>query len=142
MANNESLKKELAETKTTSLETVLNDNYDKLAEVLPKHMDKERLFRIALSTIKQNPRLSQCTPVSFLGALFSSLSIGLEPVNGKAYIIPYNNSKNINGQWVKVMEAQFQIGYQGLIELFYRHQKSISLFAFYFVSPGSLCGFV
>jgi recombination protein RecT len=41
-------------------------------------------------------------------------------VSGEAYVIPYENSKNINGRWEKVMEAQFQLGYQGLVTLFYR----------------------
>lgn len=65
-----------------------------------------------------------------LGALFQSAQLGLEPnVEGQAYINPYLNSKKItdeNGKtkWIKVLEAQFQIGYKGYIELFYRHEAA------------------
>ncbi|MBR1619891.1 recombinase RecT, partial [bacterium] len=63
-------------------------------------------------------------------ALFQSAQLGLEPnVEGQAYINPYLNSKKItdeNGKtkWIKVLEAQFQIGYKGYIELFYRHEAA------------------
>ena len=69
--------------------------------------------------------MAECTPESFLGALFQSAQLGLEPnVEGQAYLIPYTNSKKVNGEWVKINEVQFQIGYKGYIELFYRHNSA------------------
>lgn len=95
-----------------------------LAKALPKHLSPERLARIATTCIRQNPKLAQCTPASFLGSLFVCAQMGLEPVAGLAYLVPFSNSKNINGQWVKVLECQLIIGYRGISELFYRHEKS------------------
>ena len=106
----------------TTIESLIEENKVKLGEILPANMSKDRLVRIALTSIRLNPKLADCTPQSFLGALFQSAQLGLEPnIEGQAYIIPYNNTKIINGRKQKVTEAQCQIGYKGYIELFYRH---------------------
>ena len=87
-----------------------------LGDALPQHMRPERIVRIALTTLRLNPKLYECKPASFLGALFQSAQLGLEPnVEGQAYIIPYGGN------------AQFQIGYKGYVELFFRHQSALSL---------------
>lgn len=85
-----------------------------IAKALPSVITPERFTRIVLSAISVNQKLASCTPNSFLGAMMTSAQLGLE-VNtplGQAYVLPYYN----NG----VLEAQFQIGYKGLIDLAYR----------------------
>ena len=103
---------------------LINSSTRELAKALPKHLSPERLARIATTCIRQNPKLAQCTPASFMGALFVCAQMGLEPVAGLAHLVPFSNSKNINGQWVKVLECQLIIGFKGIAELFYRHEKS------------------
>ena len=103
---------------------MMNGSLKELSKALPKHLSPERLVRIATTAIRQNPKLSQCTPASFMGALFTSAQLGLEPVAGLSYLIPFDNSKCVNGNWIKVTECQFVIGYKGISELFYRHEKS------------------
>jgi hypothetical protein len=79
-----------------------------IAKALPSVITPERFTRIVLSAISVNPKLAECTPKSFLGAMMTSAQLGLE-VNtplGQAYVIPYMNHG--------VMEAQFQLGYKGL----------------------------
>lgn len=111
-----------------SIEDIVRGAADALGEALPAHMNPERLVRIALTTMRLNPALYNCTPQSFIGALFQSAQLGLEPnIEGQAYIIPFNNSKKTDKGWTKVLEAQFIIGYKGYVELFYRHEKSVSL---------------
>jgi recombination protein RecT len=84
--------------------------------------------RIALTTLRLNPKLYTCDPQSFLGALFQCAQLGLEPnIEGQAYIIPYNTSVKTPQGWQKKMVAQFQVGYKGFVELFWRHQSSMSL---------------
>lgn len=107
-----------------TLVSMINGSISELAKALPKHLSPERLARIATTAIRQNPKLMQCTPMSFMGALFTAAQLGLEPVAGLAYLIPFDNNKCINGEWVKVTECQFVIGYKGVAELFYRHEKS------------------
>jgi len=117
--------------KTSSVKTIedmVRSSVKTLGEALPSHMNAERLCRIALTTLRLNPELYKCTPESFLGALFQSAQLGLEPnIEGQAYIIPFNNNRKIDGKWITKKEAQFQIGYKGYVDLFYRHQAAVSL---------------
>lgn len=129
MANQNEAAQQLQQVKQPKTITqLIKDSVGTLGEVLPQHMNSERLVRIALTTMRLNPKLYECTPDSFMGALFQSAQLGLEPnVEGQAYILPFNNKRNIDGQWKTFKEASFQIGYKGYVELFYRHEKAISL---------------
>lgn len=85
-----------------------------ITKALPSVITPERFTRMVLSAISTNPKLGDCTPQSFLGAMMTSAQLGVEPNTalGQAYIIPYRNHGT--------MEAQFQLGYKGLIDLAYR----------------------
>lgn len=85
-----------------------------IKKALPSVITPERFTRMVLSAISTNPKLGACTPASFLGAMMSAAQLGLEPNTplGQAYILPYLNKGTL--------EAQFQIGYKGLIDLAYR----------------------
>ena len=63
-----------------------------------------------------NPKLAECTPSSIVSAFMKCAELDIFPssVDGQAYILPYANSQK------GISEAQFQIGYQGLVTLFYR----------------------
>lgn len=90
-----------------------------IARAVPKHIDPERLIRVALTACVQNPNLLNCTRESLMQATLQSASLGLMPdgVMGQAYLIPYKD------------KAQFQIGYQGLIELAYRTDRIAGIIA-------------
>ena len=85
-----------------------------IEKALPSVLTGERFTRMVLTAMSTNPQLQQCTPKSFLGAMMNAAQLGVEPNTplGQAYIIPYRNK----GQ----LEAQFQLGYKGLIDLAYR----------------------
>jgi len=85
-----------------------------IAKALPSVITPERFTRMTLSAISVNPKLAECTPQSFLGAMMTAAQLGVEPNTalGQAYIIPFRNHG--------VMEASFQLGYKGLIDLAYR----------------------
>jgi recombination protein RecT len=103
-----------------------------IEQALPKHVDPNRISRIALTSIRMNPKLLQCSELSLLGAILQCSQLGLEPnIFGQCYLIPYKNKKNLpNGQITWVDEVQFQIGYRGYIELFYRTDSSLSIGAY------------
>jgi recombination protein RecT len=83
-----------------------------IAKVLPKHIKSDHLLRVALTEIRKNPKLLECSSQSLLGALMLAAQLGLEPgILGHAYLIPYYNSKT------RSTEVQFQIGYKGYIDL-------------------------
>lgn len=74
---------------------------------LPRNVDVDRFSRIVLTTIRTNPQLARCEPMSVLAAVMQAAQLGLEPGSGlgEAYIIPYK------------AEATFQIGYRGVAKL-------------------------
>ncbi|MCV7424381.1 recombinase RecT [Mycobacterium yunnanensis] len=77
-----------------------------IGRALPKHMNPERMARIATTVLRQTPALARCTPESFLGALMTSSQLGLEPgPTGEAYLVPYGTV------------CTFIPGYRGLIKL-------------------------
>ena len=130
MANQDEIGKTIQQANTTPAQTIqsmIEKSAQELGKALPEHMRPERLVRIALTCIRLNPQLAECTPTSFLGALFTAAQLGIEPVGGRAYLLPFNNSRKIAGQWKTVKEVQFVMGYKGVIELFYRHEKSVML---------------
>ena len=98
--------------------------------VLPRHLAEDRFLQIAFSTIKNNPALTECTPDSVVNALMDAARHGLEPDTfGTCYILPYNKKIKIDGrdQWIK--EAQFQLGYKGMIELVRRSGQVTNIVA-------------
>ncbi len=116
------------QAKPKSLQQLIEASAKELARALPEHMNEERLVRIALTSIRQTPDLAKCTQESFLGALFTAAQIGIEPIAGRAYLLPFNNSrKKPDGSWHTVKECQFILGYKGIVELFFRHAKAINL---------------
>lgn len=78
--------------------------------------DKEALKFLSsvMSAVQRTPKLLECSPVTIINSFMTMAQLKLMPsgVSGEAYILPYNSK---NG-----MEAQFQLGYQGLVTLFYR----------------------
>jgi recombination protein RecT len=74
------------------------------------------------SAVQRNPKLLECTPTSVINSFMTMAQLELMPsdVSGEAYVIPYGKNVKQGNAWVKVQEAQFQLGYQGLVTLFYR----------------------
>ena len=65
-------------------------------------------------------KLQLCEPKAVVMEALKAAVLKL-PINkalGYAYIIPFNNSKkDERGNWIKVMEPTFQLGYKGYIQL-------------------------
>jgi recombination protein RecT len=99
----------------TTVKALLKRNEAKIAAVLPEHLDPDKLMQIATTVVQRTPKIAECTPRSLLGACIQSAQVGLslDPILGESYIVPYN--AKVDGQWIK--QAQFQLGYRGLIKL-------------------------
>ena len=109
--------KQPEEKKDRSLRDMIMLNMDMFKMAVPKAVTPERMARIAMTAVTKNPKLGLCSPCSFFGALMTSAQLGLE-VNtplGQAYLIPYNGKRGL--------ECQFQLGYQGILDLAYRTGK-------------------
>lgn len=76
-----------------------------LEAALPSFLTAERFLRTFYTAMLRNPKLFDCTKESLLSAMIESAQLGLEPILGKAALIPYGK------------EVQFQPMYRGLIDL-------------------------
>jgi recombination protein RecT len=113
---------------TVSLNSMIEKSVREIGRALPQGMNPERVVRIALTCISQNPALASCTPESFIGSLLVLAQLGLEPQFGRAYLLPFNNKKkNPDGSWTTKKEVTALIGYKGYADLFYRHEASLSI---------------
>lgn len=101
--------------KVGGFEGLLQKSWPRIASVMPKQMNPERMFQLAVSCVNQTPHLSECSPQSVLSCLMKCSSLGLEPSAvdglGRAYIIPRKNKFTNN------YEATLVVGYRGYIDL-------------------------
>ncbi|WP_157680134.1 recombinase RecT [Mycobacterium dioxanotrophicus] len=89
-----------------TLAKLITDMTPELAKALPRHVTPERMARIAVTVVRATPKLAECSPASFLGALLTASQLGLEPgPTGEAYFVPYKQT------------CTFIPGYRGLIKL-------------------------
>lgn len=134
MATNQTLKNQLAnKAKNTeaappspaqTIAAYLKKMGPEIEKALPKHMDADRMARIALTTIRTNPKLLECSVPSLLGAVMQAAQLGLEPgLIGHCYLVPFKNGKT--GQ----TDVQFIIGYKGMIDLARRSGQIENIYA-------------
>lgn len=84
-----------------------------LSEVIPKHLEAERLINVACLAASRCPDLYKCTRASILKSFMLSSELGLEvgtPLQ-HAHLVPFFNSD------IGAHEAVFIPGYQGLVYL-------------------------
>jgi recombination protein RecT len=100
----------------TVLEVFSSEGFRRqVAAALPRHISVDHMMRIAMTEVRQSVELQKCSPASFMGALLKAAQSGLRPgMFGEGWIIPRWNGKT------KSVEAAFQPGYQGLVQLAYR----------------------
>jgi recombination protein RecT len=114
-----------------------------LAAVAARHMNPERMMRVVANAIRTTPKLQQCEPISFLGALMQCASLGLEPntILGHAYLIPFDKTVDRGTEKErKITEVQLVVGYKGLIDLARRSGHITSIHAGIHYSDDGLTG--
>lgn len=89
---------------------VFKGNLDRMkaqiALALPKHMNADRMTRLAMTAFSTTPALQECSMQSIAGSLMVASQLGLEPnVNGQGYLIPYKGT------------CSFVPGWKGLVDL-------------------------
>lgn len=109
---------EVDKSKPATIKQLMERQRTEIARALPKHMDADRLTRIALTVIRTNRGLAQCSAESLLGAVMLSAQLGLEPGPlGHCYFVPFKG------------QVTFIIGYRGIIDLARRSGNIESLVA-------------
>lgn len=96
-------KKQQADTVRSALEKMK----PQLAMALPRHLTPDRLLRVTMTAVQQNPKLLDCDRTSLFAAVMTCAQLGLEPdgVLGQAYLVPRKG------------KVQFIPGYKGYITL-------------------------
>jgi len=102
----------------TSVRKLIESQRANLEKALPEICSGERFVRVAMTAITKNPKLADCDQRSLMVALLDCASLGIEPDNRRAHLIPFNKSvKQPDGSWKKVPQVQLIIDYKGLVEL-------------------------
>lgn len=106
-------KNQLINKELNSVHNMLVKCSGEILKVLPKHVNLERLSRIALTECRKNPGLLKCDILSLVSSVMICGQLGLEPGTelGQCYLLPFYNSKT------KQQECQFVLGYRGMITL-------------------------
>lgn len=90
-------------------------------------MTKTKSFTTAIvSAVANNPLLQDCDQFSILKGALLGASLNLHPSLqlGQYYLIPFNNKKkDKNGNVQTIKEAQFVLGYRGILQLAIRSGK-------------------
>lgn len=104
---------------------LLAQHAGQIRAAMPKHLDADRLLKVAQQAVTTTPALLECYVPSLLGGIMQCAMMGLEPntVLGHAYLIPFNNRKK-NRKDVQVIP-----GYKGLIDLARRSGHVVSIAA-------------
>lgn len=87
-----------------------------MARVLPAHIDADQMARAVITQLRKTPKLMECTADSVLGAVMTCAQLGMMPgPAGEVWLIPRKG------------KAEFQLGYPGMVTLFWRHPAAAGL---------------
>lgn len=88
------------------LDTFLQKHKAQFALALPKHLNQDRMIRLALTAFSQNKALMGCSMTSVAASIITASQMGLEiGVAGQGYLVPYKGT------------CQFVPGWQGVVDL-------------------------
>lgn len=96
---------------------------DQMMLALPRHMNPDRMVRVALTAILKTPKLQEVAPASLASALVECSQIGLEPNGRDCHLVPFRNNK------ANRMDVQVIPDYKGMVKLAYRSKMVDSCIA-------------
>ena len=111
--NNTAIQEQAPQKMTFSM-AINSDKYKSMiTRALSDPQDVKRFITAITSAVAVNPALQECVPATILsGALLGeSLKLSPSPQLGQYYLVPFRNTKR------NCTEAQFCLGYKGLIQL-------------------------
>ncbi len=97
---------EVGAEQASSFPAMLEKYKGEIARALPKHINADRMARIALTAFRMTPKLAECDPRSVFAAVIQSSQLGLEVgLMGEAHLVPFGG------------QCQLIPGYTGLMKL-------------------------
>lgn len=100
-------------TKQKTFRDLIERAKSSITDILPKHLDPERLSKTMLLAMTRQPLLYECSVESIIQSFMTCAELGLEPggIRGYMYLVPFWNSR------IKGYECQTIPGYRGLMHL-------------------------
>lgn len=78
------------QTPQATLNHYFTQHKNQLAAALPKHLNPDRMVRLALTAFSQNKALQACDPKTVFSSIIVLSQLGLEPgIDGQGYLVPY-----------------------------------------------------
>lgn len=91
-----------------------------IARALPRHINSDRMARIALTAFRMNPKLGECDPRSVFAAVIQSSQLGLEVgLMGEAHLVPFKGQCQLIPGYTGLMKLARQ---SGLVQDIYAHE--------------------
>jgi len=85
---------------TNTLAQFFHKHKNQMAAALPKHLNADRMARLALTACSQNKKLAACTPHSLFASVIVASQLGLEiGIDGQAFLVPYKNTATFIPGW-------------------------------------------
>lgn len=80
-------------TPQAQLSNYFTQHKGQIAAALPKHLNPDRMARLALTAFSQSSDLQKCDPKTVFASLIVLSQLGLEPgIDGQGYLIPYGKT--------------------------------------------------
>lgn len=93
---------------------------NEIARALPRHLNPERMARIALTAFRMTPKLGECDPRSVFAAVIQSSQLGLEiGLMGEAHLVPFKGQCQLIPGYTGLMKLARQ---SGLVQDIYAHE--------------------
>lgn len=91
--------------RASDMQSFIAQRKDALSQMMPNKSSVERFMRIVVSAVTKDPKLLNCDPVSIYTSMSACAQLGLEPLMGRVYFVPFGKT------------CTMMIGYQGLVDL-------------------------
>lgn len=103
-----------------TLRRLLEKAKPSIVQALPRHLNADRLIKVALVAVSKDRKLQRCSPRSVLQSVMAAAQLGLDcgGLLGSGYLVPYGDT------------CQFIAGYRGLIDLARRSGQVGAIFAY------------
>lgn len=113
-----------ATKKPDSFPVMLQKFAGEIGRALPKHINPDRMARIALTAFRMTPKLGDCDPRSVFAAVIQSSQLGLEVgLMGEAHLVPYGSQCQLIPGYTGLMKLARQ---SGLVQDIYAHEVRLN----------------
>lgn len=112
------------DNKVTDFPSLLKRSIGEIARALPRHINPDRMARIALTAFRTTPKLKECEPRSVLASVIQSSQLGLEiGLMGEAHLVPYGKQCQLIPGYTGLMKLARQ---SGLVQDIYAHEVRLN----------------